>query len=404
MGKYKKQSGKTFYTPRNKYFRDFTQKIVHGGRVVALNRKFVSTSFNQIVNILKKYFGKEHEISTLFEIYFRQINKVKKHYTRKYENKFDENRKINKQHFENYIKKKLSSLPISKELNNINKSDLLVSGDYDILYPSAMAHEKSTWPAIETANAINPEDSEVYCKLFNTGEWASLNKTGFFEVKYHNPENLILQHMAVKEDVYNEAKNKSEKVNRFRNGDIKQHLTSVNIEEVVKVGGVIEELYEGFICDNLDYNQFKEYMLDMTARRNEYRKQGKNILQDMCKKISNGTYGGCIRCDIYDVLKCVSENWMKTEYDDRVKEYIPLKDGNYLVNVKDHDGVDDNGVSKKVNSQPFQFGSLILLHSKRLMNDVILALDGFKNNKIYSGDRDSVSIQKNDYNMFKENS
>ena len=284
LGKYVKQSEKTFYTPRNKYARDFIHKTVHGGRVVALNRKFVSTSFNQIVNILKNYFGREHEISKLFEIYFQQIDKVKKHYTKKYENKFNDYRRINKQDFENYIKKKLSSLPISKELKAIDKSDLLVSSDYNSLYPSAMAHEKSTWPAIETAKAINPEDSAVYCELFNSGEWASLNKTGFFKVKYHNPENLILQHMAVKEDVYDETKNKSENVNRFRNGDITQHLTSVDIEEVVRVGGVIKEFYEGFICDNLDYNPFKEYILDMTAKRNEYKKQGKNILQDMCKK------------------------------------------------------------------------------------------------------------------------
>ena len=162
LGKYMKQSEKTFYTPKNKYVRDFIHRTVHGGRVVALNRKFVSTSFNQIVNILKNYFGKEHEISKLFEIYFQQIDKVKKHYTKKYENKFDDYRKINKQQFENYIKKKLSSLPISKELKAIDKSDLLVSSDYNSLYPSAMAHEKSTWPAIETAKAINPEDSEVY--------------------------------------------------------------------------------------------------------------------------------------------------------------------------------------------------------------------------------------------------
>ena len=66
-----------------------------------------------------------------------------------------------------------------------------------------MAHEKSTWPAIETAKAINPEDSEVFCKLFNTGECSSLNQTRFFTVTYYNPENLILQHMAVKENVYN---------------------------------------------------------------------------------------------------------------------------------------------------------------------------------------------------------
>ena len=65
---------------------------------------------------------------------------------------------------------------ISKELKAIDKSDLLVSSDYNSLYPSAMAHEKSSWPAIETAKAINPEDSEVYGKLFNTGEWAFLKK------------------------------------------------------------------------------------------------------------------------------------------------------------------------------------------------------------------------------------
>ena len=187
LGKYMKQSGKTFYTPKNKYVRDFIHKTVHGGRVVALNRKFVSTSFNQKVNILKKYLGKAHEISKFFEIYFQRIDKVKKHYAKKYENKFDDYRKINKQHFENYIKKKLSSLPISKELNAVDKSDLLVSSDYNSLYPSAMAHEKSTWPSIETALAINPKDSEVYCELFNTGYWASLNKTGFLKLNITIP-------------------------------------------------------------------------------------------------------------------------------------------------------------------------------------------------------------------------
>ena len=70
--------------------------------------------------------------------------------------------------------------------------------------------------------------------------------------------------------------------------------------------------------------------------------------------------------------------------------------------MKDHDGIDDNGVSKKVNSQPFQFGSLILSHSKRLMNDVILALDGFKIKTIYYGDTDGVYIHKNDYNLLIE--
>ena len=102
-----------------------------------------------------------------------------------------------------------------------------------------------------------------------------MKKTGFFKAKYHNPENLILQHMGVKEEVFDETKNKHEPVNRFRNGDITQHLTSIDVEEIVRIGGIIKNIYEGFICDNLDFNPFREYILDMTAKRNEYIKQGK---------------------------------------------------------------------------------------------------------------------------------
>ena len=121
LGKYVKASGKTFFTPKNKYVRDFVHKTVLGGTIVALNRNFVSTSFNEKIDILKKIFGNEHERSTLFKIYFRKEDKYKKRYTKKYENKIDDYRKINKQHFEDCIKKKLSSLPISKEINAIDK-------------------------------------------------------------------------------------------------------------------------------------------------------------------------------------------------------------------------------------------------------------------------------------------
>ena len=147
-----------------------------------------------------------------------------------------------------------------------------------------MARDDSTWPAIETAKPLNPEDSEVYCELFNTSEWQTLNKTRFPKVKYHNPENLILQHMAVKEGVYDATEHNYECVNRFRKGDITQHLTNVEIEQVVRTGGIIKQFYEGFFCDNFDFIPFKEHIPDMTAKRNEYKKQVKNILQDLCKK------------------------------------------------------------------------------------------------------------------------
>ena len=76
-------------------------KTVRGGRVVALNRNLVSTRFNQIVNILRKISGKEHELSALCEKMFRRLHKIRKQNTKKYENKLGDCRKINKQHFEN---------------------------------------------------------------------------------------------------------------------------------------------------------------------------------------------------------------------------------------------------------------------------------------------------------------
>ena len=404
LGKYIEASGKSFYIPKNKYVRDFIRKTVHGGRVVALTRKFVSSSFNQIVDILEKYLGKDQEISTLFSIYYHQINKVREHYNNKYESRYVDYRRIDTKEQEKYVNKKLSSLPISKELNKIDKSDLLVSSDYTSLYPSAMSCPISTWPKKETSIAINPiQDSNYLCDLFNKKEWKKLNKSGFFNVKYYNPEYLILQHLPVNEEVFNESKNKFEHVNRFRNGHITQHLTSVDIEQIVRIGGIVLEFIEGFICDILDYNPFTEYVHDLIEKRNEYKKQGKNILQLMCKDTVNGGYGSCIRQDITVNYKCVTENWMKTEYDYRVKNYIPLENGNYMVKILDHEGIDDNGISKKINSQPFQLGSMILSHSKRLMNNVILTLDGFKNNKIYYGDTDSVYIHKNDYNILDRN-
>ena len=72
--------------------------------------------------------------------------------------------------------------------------------------------------------------------------------------------------MCVKEQFFNANKNRWEEVSRFRNCYTRQHLTSVDIEEIVRFGGVITEFFEAFICDNLDHNPFEKFVLDMTAK------------------------------------------------------------------------------------------------------------------------------------------
>ena len=94
--------------------------------------------------------------------------------------------------------------------------------------------------------------NNAVCNLFNSGRWKELNRSAFLTVKYHNPEYLIFQHLPIKEKVKKPYKNnRLEEISRKRNGIIIDTLTSVDIIEIVKYGGIFLDVYEGFFCHNL---------------------------------------------------------------------------------------------------------------------------------------------------------
>ena len=115
-----------------------------------------------------------------------------------------------------------------------DKTDLLVSGAYNSLHRSAMSHPDLNWPNNRSRKANNLKDSDRLCSLSTNGDWKCLRKSGFFTVRYYNPKEIVFQHMSVKENVFNDQKVRSEKISPFRNGDLSQHPTSVDIEEVVR--------------------------------------------------------------------------------------------------------------------------------------------------------------------------
>ena len=80
LGRHIKDSNKKFYTPKNTFVRDFIQKTVHGGRVICLNRNFVSSSLDETVKIPGRYYGFNLETSASFENYFDYIKKIYKKY------------------------------------------------------------------------------------------------------------------------------------------------------------------------------------------------------------------------------------------------------------------------------------------------------------------------------------
>ena len=86
---------------------------------------------------------------------------------------------------------------------------------------------------------------------------------------------------------------------------------------------------------------------------------------------------------------------MKENFDNRIKEWFPLKNNNFIVNLENDEGIDDYNKAKSMNTMPSHFGSNILSHTKRIMNDVIKQTDGFYNNNIYYTDTDSLHIHKN---------
>ena len=188
----------------------------------------------------------------------------------------------------------------------------------------------------------------------------------------------------------------------MRNGIIIDTLTSIDIVEIVKYGGEVLEVYEGFFCYNLEYNPYTEFVTDMFQKRDLFKSQGKDLLQNLAKKIGLSVYGGNIRKDINEEYKCVTENWMRENFDDRVKEWFPLKNGNLIVKLEDDEGVDDFDKAKSINTMPSHFGSYILSHSKRLMNSVIKQIDGFYNNNIYYTDTDSLYIHKKHWSTLVE--
>ena len=122
--------------------------------------------------------------------------------------------------------------------------------------------------------------------------------------------------------------------------------------------------------------------------RQKYKDENNDVMQLLVKLIMNGLYGGFLRKDILESYQCKSEMWMMTDYDERVLDYQKFNYGNYIVKMKDDEGLEDE--VKKANTLPLQLAVFILSNSKRIMNNFIYAIDGFYTN--YT-DTDSLYIE-----------
>ena len=275
-------------------------------------------------------------------------------------------------------------LAIHKELSNIdlNKTQM------DSLYPSAMWDEKSVSPKKETGVAFKPQMNNFYGEEFNIKTFnQDGNESGILLIKYYNPPNPIFQHLPIKE------KDKNIEVNRMRNGSIIDTLTSVNICEIVRIGGKVIKIYEGVIYrENLKLSPFRKVIEKLVAFRQNYKDEKSDLLQGLVILNMNSLYGVQIRRDIIESYYCKSKSWMQTELDENVLDYWKLPNGNYIVKMKKDDGLDGDCDIK--NTLLAVLGAFILSNSKRIMNNFVREINGFYENSINFGDTDSLYTEK----------
>ena len=89
----------------------------------------------------------------------------------------------------------------------------------------------------------------------------------------------------------------------------------------------------------------------------------------------NSLYGEQIKKDVEGNLAGKSEDWMMSEYDERLKDYWKISGINYFVKMIDDAGLEDE--VKKLITMSLHLGAFVLLNSKRSMNNSIHAIRGF---------------------------
>ena len=178
----------------------------------------------------------------------------------------------------------------------------------------------------------------------------------------------------------------------MRNGYIVDYLTFVDIQEIVKIGGKVIEIYEGVIYrENFKVSPFRKDIDKLFALGQKYKHENNDFMQLLVKLLMNSLYGENIRKDIEEKFACKSEAWMMSEYDERVKDYWKTSGINYLVKKIDDKGLEDQ--VEKLKTMPLHLGAFVLSNKKRIMNNFMFASNGFYTNGVYYTDTDSLYIE-----------
>ena len=114
------------------------RKSITGGKIGAFDQSYESVVSNKIFNIISSEFeitGNKYEI---FEKHISYIKTYKSKIENENDSHFDDCRHRNQKVRDRFVNDKLSELPISIAIKNLDLNDLLMAFNSTSLYPRAM--------------------------------------------------------------------------------------------------------------------------------------------------------------------------------------------------------------------------------------------------------------------------
>ena len=367
-GWYHLYKGEKVYSHVDPFIRHYVRRSVKGGRVSANIIKFKSDKLDEICKVLQHHLDTtDSDIIELFKKY------------------------------------KESNVDLKEELKKISCSKLMAF-DANGLYASAMCDGE--YPKTESARAITEYEQEEFVKLFNKQQFRP--RCAILSVWFEYPTNMFFQPIPAKDKITytvienGKSQTKSGDKIRFRNGFCNDVLTSVDIQEIVRAGGKVIKILDGIVYEeNFKTPPFKDYILTLKEERNKYKKKGNLVGSDCMKLLGNSLYGKTVQKDIDTEFHLWSEETLKANFDSNVKSYEKVNEDQYIVQ-KQKEQPEIIKPTKTTRSTPSHLGSFILAHSKRIMNNFIHVIDGFRKPEIYYTDTDSLYISDKNWDILEQ--
>lgn len=192
-----------------------------------------------------------------------------------------------------------------------------------------------------------------------------------------------------------------------------QHFCDIDIKEALRVGCRVVKVHQGIGFKESIGNFLSGFIQEMCRKREQVRDKNP-VLGNTYKLFSNGVFGKTAVKDNEDSWIFTSVGTFRKFYANRDLidyEYYPgttPKNDRVLVRFSPNQDRADTFKSSKKSQKPVQtpypslVGVYILAHSRKVMNNFIHAIDGFRFPKVYYSDTDSLFIEEDSLNKLKE--